>query len=48
MDDLEKLRYPVGRHVRRQAPLGAGDRAALIEVIEQAPMRFRALAGEDR
>jgi hypothetical protein len=44
MDDLEKLRYPVGRHVRRQAPFGAGDRAALIDVIEQAPMRFRALA----
>jgi hypothetical protein len=45
MDDLEKLRYPVGRHVRRQAPFGAGGRAALIDVLEQAPMRFRALAG---
>src|ERR1700687_456191 len=45
MDDLEKLRYPVGRHVRRPAPFDARDRAALIDVIEQAPPRFRALAG---
>jgi hypothetical protein len=44
MDDLEKLRYPVGRHVRRPTPLDARERAAFIDVIEQAPRRFRALA----
>jgi hypothetical protein len=44
-EDLEKLRYPIGRLVRRSAPLDARERAAFIEVIEQAPTRFRALAG---
>jgi DinB superfamily len=43
MDDLEKLRYPVGRLVRRPTPLDPRDRAGLIDVIEQAPPRFRSL-----
>jgi hypothetical protein len=43
MDDLEKLRYPVGRLVRHPTPLDARDRVACIDVIEQAPPRFRAL-----
>jgi hypothetical protein len=43
MDDLETLRYPVGRLVRRPTPLDARDRSAFIDVIEQAPSRFRSL-----
>jgi hypothetical protein len=43
MDDLEPLRYPVGRLPRRAAPLDARERAEMIAVIEQAPARFRAL-----
>jgi hypothetical protein len=43
MDDLELLRYPVGRLPRRSAPLDTHERAAYIAVLEQAPQRFRAL-----
>jgi hypothetical protein len=44
MDDLEQLRYPVGRVPRRSTPLDARERAAFIDVIEQTPTRFRSLA----
>jgi len=43
MDDLEQLRYPVGRLPRRSTPLDARERAEFIAVIEQAPARFRSL-----
>lgn len=43
MDDLERLRYPVGPMPRRATPLDARERAAFIEVIAQAPARFGAL-----
>jgi hypothetical protein len=43
MDDLEPLRYPVGRLPRYPAPLDGRERDAFIHVIEQAPSRFRAL-----
>ena len=43
MDELESLRYPVGRIPRRATPLDAGERASLIDVIEKAPARFRSL-----
>jgi hypothetical protein len=43
MDELETLKYPVGRLPRHPAPLDARERAALIQVIEQAPARFRSL-----
>jgi uncharacterized damage-inducible protein DinB len=46
VDDLESLRYPVGRLPRRASPLDALERAELIAVIEQAPSRFRALVSE--
>ena len=43
MDDLEHLRYPVGRLPRRSTPLDARERADFIAVIEDAPARFRSL-----
>jgi hypothetical protein len=43
MNDLDKLRYPVGRMERLEAPLGAAARASYIDVIEQAPGVFRGL-----
>ena len=43
MDELESLRYPVGRLPRRSTPLDAGERAAFIDVIDAAPARFRSL-----
>lgn len=43
MDELEHVRYPVGRMTRRPNPLDARERAALIDVIDQAPVRFRSL-----
>jgi hypothetical protein len=46
MDDLELLRYPVGRLPRRSTPLDARERADLIAVIEQAPARFRSLVSD--
>jgi len=44
MDTLDPLRYPVGRPPRDKGPLGAGDRAALIEILEGAPAGLRSLA----
>jgi hypothetical protein len=43
MVDLEKERYPVGRFERCAEPFGPGARAALVEVIEQAPRTIRGL-----
>ena len=43
MDNLESLRYPVGRLPRRASPLDAHERAHVIAAIEQAPARFRSL-----
>ena len=43
MNDLEKLRYPVGRMARLEAPLDAAARADYISTIEQAPAIFRGL-----
>jgi hypothetical protein len=43
MDELESLRYPVGRLPRRAAPLDARERTDVIATIDQAPARFRSL-----
>jgi hypothetical protein len=43
MDDLEKLRCPVGRFERLKTPLDRAARAADIEMLEQTPARFRSL-----
>ena len=43
MDDLEQLRYPVGRFERLATPLDRATRAAHIDTIEQTPARFRSL-----
>ena len=43
MNDLDALRYPVGRMPRLEAPLDAAARASYIDVIEQAPAVFRGL-----
>jgi hypothetical protein len=43
MDDLEKLRYPVGRLQRLTTPLDRGARQACLDTIERAPARFRTL-----
>jgi hypothetical protein len=43
MDDVEKLRYPVGPMERPKAPLDRAARAAYLETIEQLPARVRAL-----
>jgi hypothetical protein len=43
MDDLEKLRFPVGRFERLTAPLDRAARTSLIDTIAAAPARFRAL-----
>jgi len=43
MNDLDKLRYPVGRMERLKAPLDAAARASYIDIIEQAPAVFRGL-----
>lgn len=45
MNDLDDLRYPVGRMPRNQAPLDASQRGELIAVIEQTPATVRALVG---
>ncbi len=44
MDNLEPLRYPVGRAPREKGPLSATERAALIEILERAPAGMRSLA----
>ncbi len=43
MNDLDKLRYPIGRFERLKAPLDANTRASLIDALEQAPAVFRQL-----
>jgi hypothetical protein len=43
MDDLEKLRYPIGRLPRNARPLDSGERAGFIDVLVQAPSTFRSL-----
>ena len=45
MDDLEKLRYPVGRLDSVQPPADAGERSELIDRIANAPAVFRSLVG---
>ena len=44
MDDLDRLRYPIGRFVSPQGPLDPRARAACIAEIEEAPSIFRSLA----
>src|SRR5262249_40404942 len=44
MDDLEKLRYPIGRFERLKGPLDPHGRAAAIDTIAQAPAILRELA----
>src|SRR5713101_9858803 len=43
MNDLETLRYPVGRFSRPTAPLDHATRSAYIDTLEQAPATLRAL-----
>jgi hypothetical protein len=42
-DDLESLRYPVGRFARVQPPLDAASRQQHLNTLEQLPARLRAL-----
>jgi hypothetical protein len=44
IDDVEPLRYPVGRMPRVSKPLDPADREAHLRILEDAPARFRALA----
>ena len=43
MDDLEKLRYPVGRLERAATPLDGATRERHLQTIEQLPSRMRSL-----
>lgn len=43
MDEVEKLRYPVGRFERVTTPLDAATRNAHIETLAQTPARFLSL-----
>ena len=43
MDDLEMLRYPVGRLQRTATPLDRQTRLSHLDTIEQLPARMRAL-----
>ena len=43
MPDLDSLRYPVGRFHPPTSPLDASARGALIDILERAPARYRAL-----
>jgi hypothetical protein len=43
MDNLEALRYPVGRMTRDSAPLDARRRAEFIEMLEHTPATLRSL-----
>ena len=43
MNDVDKLRYPIGRFTRLTAPLDAKTRAGPIGAIEQAPEILRRL-----
>jgi hypothetical protein len=45
MEDLEQLRYPVGRYVRPAAPLDAATRAESIKELERLPAVMRSLVG---
>ena len=45
MNDLDKLRYPIGRFERLQGPFDRTTRKGFIDTLEQAPARYRALAG---
>lgn len=45
MDDLEKLRYPVGPIDRPPTPLDRATRERHLTTIEQLPARLRALVG---
>jgi hypothetical protein len=42
-DDLEKLRFPIGRFERVNAPLDAATRQSCLDTIEQLPAQLRAL-----
>ena len=46
MEDLEHLRYPLGRWTRPMAPLDAATRAAYIKEIEGLPAVMRSLVSE--
>jgi len=43
MNDLDKLRYPIGRFARLTRPLARDDRARVIDDIESAPATLRQL-----
>jgi len=43
MDDLETLRYPVGRYQRSAAPIDRATRAACVKTIEDMSVKMRAL-----
>jgi hypothetical protein len=43
MNDLDTLRYPVGRPPRNSAPLGVTRRAELLGVLERTPPTIRSL-----
>jgi hypothetical protein len=45
MEDLEHLRYPVGRYVRPTTPLDAATRVEYIKELERLPAVMRSLAG---
>lgn len=45
MNDFDTMRYPVGRFERPTAPLERAAREGHIRTLEQAPARFRTLAG---
>jgi uncharacterized damage-inducible protein DinB len=43
MEDLERLRYPIGRYVRPTAPLDESTRTSCITEIEQLPALMKSL-----
>jgi len=45
MDDLEQLKYPVGRMPRSSAPLDPRTREEHLQTLESTPSRFRSLVG---
>ena len=46
MNDLDKLRYPIGRYEPLKPPLDASARAAFIDTLEQAPATLRGLVSD--
>jgi hypothetical protein len=44
MDELEHLRYPIGRMPRVSQPLDPAARASHLAILESTPARFRSLA----